>query len=270
MKPSRRIAYWDKDIETLDRSSLKKLQLKRLKETVGYALKTPFYKSRLSKSGIKSPDDIKTLQDINKIPFTTKDDLRENYPNGLLAVPADEVVRVHTSSGTTGIPTVIHHTKEDLNVWTDLVARSIVATGASKYDVFQNMMTYGMFTGGLGLHYGAERVGMTILPVGGGNTKRQLQLMKDFKTTVLHITPSYMLHIHSKLAEEGLTLKDLHLKKAYLGAEPTLPACLTCAAKMTARLTCCSTKVWPRAPRWLKACKRPSKPHSPRCPSPRS
>lgn len=216
MKP----AFWDKEIETLDRASLKKLQLKRLKETVGFALKTQFYRSRLAKAGIKSSDDIKTLEDINKIPFTTKDDLRENYPNGLLAVPLDEVVRVHTSSGTTGIPTVIHHTKEDLDTWTDLVARSIVATGATKKDVFQNMMTYGMFTGGLGLHYGAERVGMTILPVGGGNTKRQLQLMKDFRTTLLHITPSYMLHIHSKLAEEGLTLKDLCLKKAYLGAEP--------------------------------------------------
>jgi phenylacetate-CoA ligase len=212
--------YWDKAVETLDRSALKKLQLKRLKETVKYALRTPFYKGRLNRAGIKSADDIKSLEDLQKIPFTTKDDLRENYPYGLLAVDLDDVVRIHTSSGTTGIPTVIYHTRLDLDNWTELVARSIYATGARKSDVFQNMMTYGMFTGGLGLHYGAERVGMTIIPIGGGNTKRQIQLMKDFRTTVVHITPSYMLHIYSKLAEEGITLKDLRLKKAYLGAEP--------------------------------------------------
>lgn len=213
-------ACWDREIEALDRPSLRKLQLKRLKETVKYALKTPFYKARLGKAGIRSPEDIKSLDDLQKIPFTTKDDLRENYPYGLLAVDRDDVVRMHSSSGTTGIPTVIYHTKKDLDYWTELVARSIYATGARKSDVFQNMMTYGMFTGGLGLHYGAERVGMTVIPIGGGNTKRQLQLMKDFGTTVVHITPSYMLHIHSKLAEEGITLKDLRLKKAFLGAEP--------------------------------------------------
>ena len=137
-----------------------------------------------------------------------------------LAVPHEDVVRLHTSSGTTGIPTVIYYTQEDINNWTELLARSIYATGSRKGDVFQNMMSYGMFTGGLGLHYGAEKVGMTVIPVGGGNTKRQLQLMKDFRTTVLHITPSYCLHIHSKLGEFGISLKDLALKKAYLGAEP--------------------------------------------------
>ena len=135
-------------------------------------------------------------------------------------MPHEDVVRLHTSSGTTGIPTVIYYTKDDLHNWTELLARSIVATGSRKGDVFQNMMSYGMFTGGLGLHYGAERVGMTVIPVGGGNTKRQLQLMKDFRTTVLHITPSYCLHIHSKLDEFGVSLKELALKKAYLGAEP--------------------------------------------------
>jgi phenylacetate-CoA ligase len=212
--------YWNKEIETLDRTSLAKLQFERLKETVFWALKTPFYKKRLGKCGITSADDIKTLDDIKKIPFTSKDDLRESYPTGLLAVPHEDVVRLHTSSGTTGIPTVIYYTKEDLHNWTELLARSIYATGSRKGDVFQNMMSYGMFTGGLGLHYGAEKVGMTVIPVGGGNTKRQLQLMKDFRTTVLHITPSYCLHIHSKLAEFGVSLKDLALKKAYLGAEP--------------------------------------------------
>ncbi|MCK9595021.1 MAG: phenylacetate--CoA ligase [Candidatus Omnitrophica bacterium] len=214
------VAYWDKKIETLDRDALKKLQLKRLKEIVKYALKTPFYKSRLKKAGISSSDDIKKWDDFKKIPFTTKDDLRECYPRGLLAVDMDDVVRLHTSSGTTGVPTVIYHTRRDLEHWTDLVARSIIATGAEKKDVFQNMMTYGMFTGGLGLHYGAEKVGMTIIPIGGGNTKRQVQLMKDFGTSVVHATPSYILHIHSKLQEFGVTLADLKLKKAYLGAEP--------------------------------------------------
>ncbi|HQJ15634.1 MAG TPA: phenylacetate--CoA ligase [Candidatus Omnitrophota bacterium] len=214
------VKYRDKKIETIDRGALKALQLKRLRETVRYALKTPFYKSRLKKSGIKSAADIRKLDDLNRIPFTTKDDLRECYPTGLLAVPMKDVIRLHTSSGTTGIPTVIYHTRGDIDVWTELLARSIVATGAGKEDIFQNMMSYGMFTGGLGLHYGAERVGMTVIPMGGGNTKRQVQLMKDFGTTVMHITPSYALHIYSKLEECGVSLKDLKLKKAYLGAEP--------------------------------------------------
>lgn len=214
------VGYWNKELETLGRPELKDLQLKLLQETVQAALKTPFYKSRLKKAGINSGKDLKTIQDLERIPFTTKDDLRESYPYGLLGVSLDEVVRLHTSSGTTGIPTVIYHTKEDLNNWTELVARCIVATGATRKDVFQNMMTYGMFTGGLGLHYGAEAVGMTVIPVGGGNTKRQIQLMKDFKTTVVHATPSYMLHIFSKLKEFGYKLSDLNLKKGYLGAEP--------------------------------------------------
>jgi len=214
------INYWDKKIEIIDRAALKKLQLKLLKETVQQALKTDFYKNRLRKCGITSANDIKSLKDIEKIPFTTKDDLRECYPYGLLAVSQDDVVRLHTSSGTTGIPTVIYHTKNDLNSWSDLVARCILATGVTHKDVFQNMMTYGLFTGGLGLHYGAEKVGATVIPAGPGNTKRQLQLMKDFSTTVVHATPSYMLHIGSKLEEMGFSLKDLKLKKAYLGAEP--------------------------------------------------
>jgi phenylacetate-CoA ligase len=214
------INYWDKSVETIDKGALKSLQLKLLKETIQAALKTDFYKHRLKKAGITSSGDIRSLDDLKRIPFTSKDDLRECYPDGLLSVPMEDVVRIHTSSGTTGIPTVIYHTKRDLDSWTDLVARCIVASGASKKDVFQNMMTYGLFTGGLGLHYGAERVGLTIIPVGGGNTKRQLQLMKDFRTTVVHITPSYMLHIYSKLEELGFSRKDFCLKKGYLGAEP--------------------------------------------------
>jgi phenylacetate-CoA ligase len=212
--------FWDKEIETIDKAGLKALQLKRLKETVSFALKTQFYKPRLKKAGINSAEDIKHWEDYKKIPLTTKDDLRECYPNGLLAVDMKDVVRLHTSSGTTGTPTVIYHTRNDINHWAELVARSIVATGATNEDVFQNMMSYGMFTGGLGLHYGAEKVGLTVIPMGGGNTKRQVQLMKDFGSTVLHVTPSYILHIHSKLGESGVELSDLRLRKAYLGAEP--------------------------------------------------
>ncbi|HTY45905.1 MAG TPA: phenylacetate--CoA ligase [Patescibacteria group bacterium] len=214
------ISYWNKEAETMERAQLARLQLKLLRETVEAALATPFYAHRLKKCGISSARDIKSLADLARIPFTTKDDLREGYPYGLLAVSLEEVVRLHTSSGTTGIPTVIYHTKADLDNWTDLVARCIVATGATRRDVFQNMMTYGLFTGGLGLHYGAERVGLTVIPVGGGNTKRQIQLMKDFRSTVVHATPSYMLHIASKLPEYGLKISDLCLKKGYLGAEP--------------------------------------------------
>jgi phenylacetate-CoA ligase len=214
------VTYWDREIETIGRKRLEALQLERLREVVGYALETPFYAKRLPGAGISSPEDIRTLEDIRRIPFTTKDDLRECFPVGLLAVDPEEVVRLHTSSGTTGIPTVIYHTQDDLDCWTDLIARSIVATGAGRKDVFQNMMTYGLFTGGLGLHYGAERVGLTVIPMSGGNTKRQIQFMKDFRTTVVHATPSYMLHIHSQLEPSGIRPGDLVLRKAYLGAEP--------------------------------------------------
>jgi len=214
------VPFWNKEIETLDRASLETIQMERLGETLAWALKTPLYGKKLSQAGINTPTDIKGIEEIKRIPFTTKDDLRRSFPKAHLAVDMSEVVRIHSSSGTTGIPTVIYFARDDLDRWTDLVARSIVATGASADDVFQNMMTYGLFTGGLGLHYGAERVGMTIVPIGGGNTKRQLQIMKDFQTTVLHITPSYLLHIQSRLQAEGLNRADFALSKALIGAEP--------------------------------------------------
>ncbi|MCD4830855.1 MAG: phenylacetate--CoA ligase [Anaerohalosphaeraceae bacterium] len=214
------VRYWNKEIETAGRSEIETVQLDRLRGIVTSALNAPFYKKQLCKVGINSAEDIKSLDDLRRIPFAEKDDLRQNYPKGFLAVEPGEVVRIHTSSGTTGIPTVIYLTAADLNAATDLLARSIVATGAGREDVFQNMMSYGLFTGGLGLHYGAERVGMMVIPAGGGNTKRQVQLMKDFQTTVLHITPSYLLHIDSKLADYGVTLEQLNLKKAFIGAEP--------------------------------------------------
>ena len=212
--------FWNREVETADRKAIEALQLRRLREIVAYALKTPFYQRRLPRAGISSPEDMRGLDDLRRIPFTTKDDLRESFPRGLLAVPEEEVVRLHTSSGTTGTPTVIYHTAEDLSAWTDLIARSIVSTGAGRRDVFQNMMGYGLFTGGLGLHYGAERVGMLVIPIGGGNTQRQIQYMKDFRTTVVHATPSYLLHVFTKLAECGVEVSDLAIEKAYLGAEP--------------------------------------------------
>ncbi len=212
--------YRDREIETMDREALDALQLLRFKKAVTTALKTPFYKNRLNGVGIKSAEDIRTLDDIQKIPFTTKEDLRQAYPYGLMAIDKDEVVRMHASSGTTGTPTVIYQSQDDLNRWTELTARSLVAVGCGKDDVFQNMMTYGLFTGGLGLHYGAEKLGMLVIPASSGNTKRQFQLMKDFGTTVVHATPSYMLHMYTKIEEMGYSLKDFNLKKALVGAEP--------------------------------------------------
>ncbi len=212
--------YRDREIETMDREALAALQLLRFKKAVKTALKTPFYKERLNGVGIKSAEDLKTLGDIRKIPFTTKEDLRSAYPYGLLAVDKEEVVRMHASSGTTGIPTVIYQSQHDLDRWTELTARSLVAVGCEKGDVFQNMMTYGLFTGGLGLHYGAEKLGMMVIPASSGNTKRQFQMMKDFGTTVVHATPSYMLHMYTKIEEMGFSLKDFNLKKALVGAEP--------------------------------------------------
>ena len=214
------VNYWNSEIETLDRPALEQLQFQRLKHILEQAFKTPFYQKRLTRAKINSPDDIQSLNDLIKIPFSVKDDLRQSFPKGLLSVDMQDVVRIHSSSGTTGIPTVIYYTQEDLDNWTDILARSVYATGCTSKDVFQNMMSYGLFTGGLGLHYGAERVGMTVIPIGGGNTRRQIQVMKDFKTTALHVTPSYLLHIHSVLGDYDTTRDDLYLKKAFLGAEP--------------------------------------------------
>ncbi len=214
------IHYWNRKVETADPSERAQSRLADLRATIDRALGTDFYARRLGEAGISSGDDIKSLDDLKRIPYTTKDDLRSAYPYGLLAVELDDVVRVHVSSGTTGVPTVIYHSAEDIDNWTELAARSVTATGADRRDVFQNMMTYGLFTGGLGLHYGAERVGMMVIPSSSGNTQRQIKLLRDFRTTVLHATPSYLLHLHARLAEGGVTPKDLALTKAFVGAEP--------------------------------------------------
>jgi len=209
--------FWDKHIETLPRDELEALQVKRLKDTVARCRKSIFYRNRL-----KDVDESRftTPEDVSLIPFTTKDDLRANYDFGLVTVPRVEIVRMHSSSGTTGKATVIFHTRKDIEVWADLVARCIVMTGAGKADVFQNIISYGMFTGGLGFHYGAEKVGMLTIPSGVGNTKRQIQLMKDFNTTVFHATPSYILYVSEVMVQEGFDPKEFDLRIGFVGAEP--------------------------------------------------
>jgi len=214
------VPAWNPAVEFMEREALERLQLAQLRQTVTWALKTPFYRRRLAEAGLTRSEDIASLRDLRHLPYTTKDDLREAYPDGLLAVEPEQAVRLHTSSGTTGMPTVIYHTRRDLDAWTELVARCIVATGATAGDVFQNMTHYGLFTGGLGLHYGAERVGMLVIPVSSGNTSRQIQLLRDFRATVVHATPSYLLHLHTALAGAGVTTDQLHLRKAFIGAEP--------------------------------------------------
>ncbi|MDY3939235.1 MAG: phenylacetate--CoA ligase [Spirochaetia bacterium] len=214
------IVFRHKEIETMPQEALKALQKQKLQKTLEAALKTPFYKERLNGVGITRAEDVQTDADFQKIPYTTKHDLREAFPCGMLAADKADVVRMHASSGTTGVPTVVYLTQADLDKAAELNARSCACTGSTRNDVFQNMMTYGLFTGGLMLHYGAERLGMMVIPAGSGNTRRQLQLMKDFRTTVIHATPSYMLHMYDKMAEEGFALSDFAIKKAYIGAEP--------------------------------------------------
>jgi len=212
--------FWEETIETMPRADLQALQFERLKTTVARAANAPFYKKVFAKSGLE-PAAIKSLDDIRRIPFTTKEDLRESWPYGLLAVAKEELVRMHSSSGTTGRSTVIFHTAADLDAWTDILTRSMFMTGMRKADVFQNMMTYGLFTGGLGFHYGAERLGALTIPVGAGNSRRQIQLMRDFDTTVIHIIPSYALHLTEVFEElEVEPRRDTRLRIAFLGAEP--------------------------------------------------
>lgn len=211
------MTFWDENAETLPRDKLEELQVKRLKDTVARCRKSIFYRNRfkdVDESRFRKPEDVALL------PFTTKNDLRMNYDFGLVTVPRDEIVRMHSSSGTTGKATVIFHTRRDIETWSDLVARCIVMTGANKADVFQNIISYGMFTGGLGLHYGAEKVGMLTIPSGVGNTKRQIQLMKDFNTTVFHATPSYILYVSEVMVQEGYDPKEFDLRIGFVGAEP--------------------------------------------------
>jgi len=212
--------YWEKETETMPRDRLEGLQLARLKKSVEKASASVFYGELFKRIGL-DPNGIRSLEDIKKIPLTTKDDLREHWPYGFLAVSKDELVRMHSSSGTTGRATVIFHTIDDIKEWTNIVARSMYMTGMRRSDVFQNMMTYGLFTGGLGFHYGAEKLGALVIPAGAGNSKRQIQLMQDFGTTAIHIIPSYALHLLSVFEEMGVDPRnDTQLRIAFLGAEP--------------------------------------------------
>lgn len=211
---------FDIDFETLPREALEAIQLRRLKDTLDRVYATvPFYKKRLQEAGVK-PGDIKTLKDMSRLPFLTKQDLRDNYPFGLFAVPMDNVVRIHASSGTTGQPTVVGYTKRDIDNWAGLMARALAAGGATRGDIIHNAYGYGLFTGGLGVHYGAERLGASVIPVSGGNTKRQITIMKDFKPTIITATPSYLLHLAEIAEEMGVAFKDLSFRFGILGAEP--------------------------------------------------
>ena len=210
--------YWNESIETLNTAELQDLQLQRLRDTVRRAAHSPFYGERLRQAGV-TPENIKSLEDLRRIPFTTKDDLRA-HGKEMLTVPLTDIVRVHASSGTSGQATEIYYTKEDINAWAELVARSMYMTGMRPADVFQNMMGYGLFTGGLGFHYGAERLGALTIPAGAGNSRRQIQLMQQFKTTALHIIPSYALYLLQTFDKAGVDPRSLNLRLAFIGAEP--------------------------------------------------
>ncbi|WP_332669950.1 phenylacetate--CoA ligase PaaK [Aromatoleum sp.] len=207
-------------IETASRDELRALQLERLKKTVQHAYdNVPHYRRSFEAAGVH-PSDLKTLEDLSKFPFTVKQDFRDNYPFGLFAVPREEVVRVHASSGTTGKPTVVGYTQNDINNWANLVARSIYAAGVRKGDVVHISYGYGLFTGGMGAHYGAERLGCTVVPMSGGQTERQVQLIQDFKPKAIMVTPSYMLNILEQFVRQGLDPAESSLKIGIFGAEP--------------------------------------------------
>ncbi|MFW6236886.1 MAG: phenylacetate--CoA ligase family protein [Desulfosudaceae bacterium] len=208
------------DFETLPREALTAIQLRRLQSTLERVYATvPFYRDNFDKAGVR-PGDIHSLDDLQRIPFTTKQDLRDNYPYGLFAMPMDSVVRIHASSGTTGQPTVVGYTRRDIDTWAELMARSLTAAGGGRGDVIHNAYGYGLFTGGLGVHYGAEKLGASVIPVSGGNTKRQILIMKDFGPTLLTSTPSYALHLAEVAEDMGVTFDDFKFKAGVFGAEP--------------------------------------------------
>ena len=212
--------YLHEKLETLTRSEIEALQWERLQRTLERCMNSPFYRKRFADAHLTIAD-IRSLDDLQKIPFTTKQDLRDNYPFGLAAVPMSEVVRLHSSSGTTGTPTVILHTQKDLDEWANAVARCLYMVGLRRGDVFQNSSGYGMFTGGLGFQYGAERLGMLTVPAAAGNTKRQIKFIRDFGTTALHAIPSYASRIHEVMEEMGVDpRRDTKLRTLIIGAEP--------------------------------------------------
>lgn len=212
--------YLHPEQETMTRPEIEKLQMERLKTTLQRCMNAPFYKKRFEEHGLK-PEDIRSLEELRKIPFTTKQDLRDNYPFGMSVVPLEQVVRLHSSSGTTGTPTVILHTQKDLDEWANAVARCLYMVGLRPGDIFQNSSGYGMFTGGLGFQYGAERLGMLTVPAAAGNTKRQIKFITDFGTTALHAIPSYAGRLYEVMEEMGIDpRRDTKLRTLIIGAEP--------------------------------------------------
>jgi len=211
---------WNPHFECMDRNGISRIQSERLRETVERVyFNVPYYRNKMQEAGL-GPESIQTIDDIVKLPFTTKQDLRDNYPFGLFAVPMSEIVRVHASSGTTGKPTVVGYTRNDISTWSEVMARTLTSAGANKNDFIQVAYGYGLFTGGLGLHYGGEKIGASVIPISGGNTVRQIQLMHDFGSTVLACTPSYALFLSEAIQESGIKREDLKLRVGVFGAEP--------------------------------------------------
>lgn len=212
--------YWNPTYECMSREEMNRVQSERLVNTVKRIYhNVPHYREKMQKKGLE-PGDIKSVEDLKKLPFTYKQDLRDTYPYGLFAVPLSEIVRIHASSGTTGRQTVVGYTRRDIDTWSEVMARTLACAGATKESFIQVAYGYGLFTGGLGVHYGAERLGASVIPISGGNTKRQLQIMKDFGTTILACTPSYALFMAEEMEEAGIRKEDLKLKAGVFGAEP--------------------------------------------------
>ena len=211
--------YWQPELETMPREELEKLQVAKLKKSVEIALKSPFYKKRLGELGL-TPDDFNSVSDIRKLPFTTKADLRENYPFGLVGGNLDDAIRLHSTSGTTGNPTVVTYSRHDIDSWANMIARNMYMVGCRNSDFFQNSSGYGMFTGGLGFQYGAERLGATTIPAAAGNSKRQIMFIRDFGTTCLHAIPSYAIRLAEVFQDEGIDPRSTHLRTLFIGAEP--------------------------------------------------
>lgn len=211
---------WNPHFETMSREEMRQVQSERLRDAVERVYyNVPYYREKMQREGL-GPEHIKSVDDLSKLPFTVKQDLRDNYPFGLFAVPMSEIIRVHASSGTTGKPTVVGYTRADIGIWSEVMARTLTSAGAGKNDFIQIAYGYGLFTGGLGVHYGGEKIGASVIPISGGNTRRQLQLMEDFGSTVLACTPSYAAYLAEAIEESGIKREDLKLRIGVFGAEP--------------------------------------------------
>ena len=211
---------WNPHFETMSREDMRQVQSERLRDAVERVYyNVPYYREKMQSQGL-GPEHIKSVDDLSKLPFTVKQDLRDNYPFGLFAVPMSEIIRVHASSGTTGKPTVVGYTRSDIGIWSEVMARTLTSAGAGKNDFIQIAYGYGLFTGGLGVHYGGEKIGASVIPISGGNTRRQLQLMEDFGSTVLACTPSYAAYLAEAIEESGVKREDLKLRIGVFGAEP--------------------------------------------------